>query len=66
MGDGRRANNDHVGLSVNTWPFKSTADSVAGVHFRHSSYANFVLFSGTVSTKNYKETVNSKKLMEDR
>ena len=66
MGDGRRANNDHVGLSVNTWPFKSTADSVAGVHFRHSDYANFLLFSGTVSTKNYKETVNSKKLMEDR
>ena len=66
MGDGKRANNDHVGLSVNTWPFKSTADSVAGVHFRHSDYANFLLFSGTVSTKNYKETVNSKKLMEDR
>ena len=66
MGDGRRANNDHVGLSVNTWPFKSTADSVAGVHFRHSGYANFLLFSGNVSTKNYKETVNSKKLMEDR
>ena len=66
MGDGRRANDDHVGLSVNTWPFKSTADSVAGVHFRHSDYANFLLFSGNVSTKNYKETVNSKKLMEDR
>ena len=66
MGDGKRANNDHVGLSVNTWPFKSTADSVAGVHFRHSDYANFLLFSGNVSTKNYKETVNSKKLMEDR
>ena len=66
MGDGKRANNDHVSLSVNTWPFKSTADSVAGVHFRHSDYANFLLFSGNVSTKNFKETVDRKKLMEDR
>ena len=66
MGEGERKNNDHVSLSVNVWPFDAAATGDSKVQFRHSNYANFLLFSGNVSTKNYKETVNSHKLMEDR
>ena len=66
MGDGKRANNNHVGLSVNAWPFKTTADSAGGVDLRHSDYANFLLFSGNVDPKNLKAIYGKVKLMEDR
>jgi len=66
MGDGQREGNSFVALSVNSWPFKSTASTDYGVHFRHNNNANFLLYSGNVSAKTYKETAGSKKLMEDR
>ena len=66
MGDGKRANNNHVGLSVNAWPFKTTADSAGGVDLRHNDYANFLVYSGNVATKNLKEIYGKVKLMEDR
>lgn len=66
MGDGRRSNNQFVSFSVNVWPFKTTADTSIGVHFRHNEYANFLVFSGNVSPKNLKEIYGKVKLMEDR
>ena len=66
MGDGRRSNNQFVSFSVNVWPFKTTADSVGGVDLRHSDYANFLLFSGNVDSKNLREIYGKVKLMEDR
>ena len=66
MGDGRRPNNQFVSFSVNVWPFKTTADTSIGVHFRHNEYANFLVFSGNVAPKNLKEIYGKVKLMEDR
>ena len=66
MGDGHRPNYNYVGLSVNTWPFKTTAASDSGVHFRHRNRAQFLHYSGTVSAKQLGELSGSKKLMEDR
>ena len=66
LGDGRRPNNYNVDLSVNEWPFKTTADSNNGVHFRHNNYANFLVFSGNVSAKSLKETYGQTKLMQDK
>ena len=66
MGDGQRPNKNYVSLSVNTWPFKTTAASDSGVHFRHRNRAQFLHYSGTVSAKQLGELSGSKKLMEDR
>ena len=66
MGDGQRPNKNYVGLSVNTWPFKTTAASDSGVHFRHRNRAQFLHYSGTVSARQLGELSGSKKLMEDR
>ena len=66
LGDCKRNNNSFVSLSVNTWPFKASATSDSRVDFRHSSYANFLVFSGNVTQKNLKETSGKVQLMEDR
>ena len=66
MGDARRANNQFVSFSANVWPFMTTADSTIGVDFRHGDYANFLLFSGNVGSKNLREIYGKVKLMEDR
>ena len=70
LGDGRRVGVSWPGsfasFSVNVWPFKSTADSTIGADFRHNEYANFLLFSGTVASKNLRETIGKVKLLEDR
>ena len=67
MGDGRRTNQQYVGLTSKVWPFKSTAAQDTGaVHFRHRDNANFLLYSGNVSPKPYKEIAGNFKLLEDR
>ena len=66
LGDAKRENNSFVTFSVNTWPFKVDANSNYGIEFRHNNNANFLLFSGNVSAKTYKETAGSKKLLEDQ
>jgi len=45
---------------------KVDANSNRGIEFRHNNNANFLLFSGNVSAKTYKEIAGSKKLLEDR
>lgn len=66
LGDAKRENNSFVAFSVNYWPFKVDANSNRGIEFRHNNNANFLLFSGNVSAKTYKEIAGSKKLLEDR
>ena len=64
LGEGQRANHNFVSLSVNTWPFKSTADAKSGVHYRHNGRTQFLLFSGTITARDLGQTTTD--LMEDR
>ena len=66
MGDGRRPNHNFVSFSAKAWPFDTTASANSSVHFRHSDYAKFLLFSGNVDQKKLKDIYGKVKLMEDR
>ena len=66
MGDCRRANNNYVSFSANVWPFKLTADSAVGVHFRHGLRANFMYYSGSVHSRHLNHVANNAKMMEER
>ena len=71
LGDGKRIDPNNwpgafVGLSVNAWPFKTTADINIGVDLRHNDYANFLVYSGNIATKKLKDIYGKVKLMEDR